>query len=175
MNESKIIEPGKAVSPFNQEELKELYDTQIDSWKVETKEEKEAYIQQLYERAKTFALEKADAENFFKNSIGFWTLKSYTPRRRPDHTSIYFTKNGNVKISSRYWYTPSGVYRRSNHWGLDIASCSWMIKDRRYPLDGVSKGYTETAFISWEELYPKGGFSRHWETGVYGYFGFEFK
>ena len=40
MNESKIIEPGKAVSPFNQEELKELYDTQIDSWKVETKKKR---------------------------------------------------------------------------------------------------------------------------------------
>jgi len=164
----------ESVNSLSQEELKELYDTQINSWNVETRADAEKYINQMYERAKEFALETADEDNFYKNSIGFWTLRS-TPKRNPDYTSIYFSKKGNVKISSKYWYTPQGVFRRSNHWGMDVASCSWMIKGRRYPEEGVVNGYTETAFISWNELYPKGCFTCHWSTKVYGFSGFKFE
>ena len=81
-----------------------------------------------YAVAKEFTDGVANEDNFFKNSICFWKETSYVPKREPDHTSL--ERYGDV--SSQYWYTPKGVYRRSNHWGEGIASCDWYWKDAKY-------------------------------------------
>ena len=162
------------VKDFSQEQLKSLFDKEIHSWQVDKSNYKE-YIEQTYENAKKFGLETANKDNFFQNSIGYWEKKSAPPKRPADYKSTYFEKGtGNLKKSSEYWYTDEGVYRRSNHWGMDVASCSWLLKGVEYKPDGVSKGYTVTAFIPWNELYPKGMFTRHYATKQYGYHGFTF-
>ena len=93
------------------------------------------------------------------NSVGFWT-KSRKPSRMPDHDSTKWYRD-NASKGSQYWYTSEGVYRRSDHWGSDVASCSWYIDGRRYRKDGVSKGSFETAFIKWSDLRPLGNIARH--------------
>ena len=104
------------------------------------------------------------------NSIGFWEKKSQPPKREADHVS-HNRKTG--KISSQYWYTEEGVYRKSNHWGSDVASCSWYIKGRAYAKTGVDVGRTETAFIPWTELKAKGIIGTKFD--VYWLSGFEFR
>lgn len=81
-----------------------------------------------YAVAKEFTDGVADQDNFFKNSICFWKETSYVPKRNPDYTSL----NRYGDVSSQYWYTPKGVYRRSNHWGDGVASCDWYFKDAKY-------------------------------------------
>ena len=148
----------KPITDFTKDELKALASLEIYSW--DAYQNPKAYIEQVYTWAERFSLESATPENFFRNSIGYWTLKSSAPKREPDYISHYFVKGGNYKKSSSYWYTSKGVYRRSNHWGMEVASCSWLIQGRNYSPTGVSNGYTETAFISWDELYAKGSITR---------------
>lgn len=144
--------------------LKKAYDSVGTMWDMTP--------QERYSLASQFGKEKANKNNFFENSIGFWESKSSAPRREADYVS-YNRRTG--KVSSRYWYTEDGVYRKSNHWGSDVASCSWYIKGRRYSNEGVSVGKTEVAFISWKDLKPKGLVTKHWQTGEYGLYGFTFK
>ena len=125
-----------------------------------------------YELASTFTRSIANENNFFENSVGFWDKKSSPPKRNADYVS-YNRRTG--KISSRYWYTEKGVYRKSDHWGSDVASCSWYIKGRKYSNTGVQKGNTETAFIAWKDLKAKGMITKHWQTGKYGLSGFKFE
>lgn len=125
-----------------------------------------------YRLAKKYTTAVADESDFFENSVGFWDLKLRKPKGEPDHVS-YDRRSG--KVSSRYWYTAEGVYRQSNHWGSDVASCSWYIRGRKYKNDGVSVGKTETAFIKWVDLKAKGMIGRHHQTGKYSLIGFEFK
>ena len=144
--------------------LKTMYDSVGAMWHMTPQE-------RLF-LAKQFSTEKATKDNFFENSIGEWDLQKSAPRRQPDYIS-YNKRTG--KISSRYWYTDEGVYRKSNHWGTDVASCSWYIKGRKYNDRGVSVGKTETAFIRWGDLYAKGMVGHHYQTGVYSLIGFSFK
>jgi hypothetical protein len=122
--------------------------------------------------AAKYSTETANENNFFENSIGFWDLKSRKPKGDPDHIS-YNRRTG--KVSSKYWYTSEGVYRQSNHWGSDVASCSWYIKGRKYSNEGVSVGKTETAFIKWSDLKAKGAIGKHYQTGKYFLVGFKFE
>lgn len=147
-----------------QDELRADYENVEAMWDM-TAEER-------YRLALKYSQQKADDSNFFENSVGFWELRSKKPVGEPDHIS-YNRRTG--KISSKYWYTKEGVYRQSNHWGSDVASCSWYIKGRTYANEGVSVGKTETAFIKWGDLKAKGLISKHWQTGVYALVGFEFK
>lgn len=154
---------AKSQTP-TQAQLKNIYDSIDIMWDMTP--------QERLSLAKQFSTEKATKDNFFENSIGEWDLKKSAPRRQADYVS-YNRRTG--KISSQYWYTDEGVYRKSDHWGSDVASCSWYIKGRKYKNDGVSKGKTETAFISWDDLYAKGMISKHYQTGVYSLVGFSFK
>lgn len=87
--------------------------------------------------------------NFYIRSVGFWRVVD-EPNREPDYISY---SNYSWNISSQYWYTTSGVYRKSDHWGLGIASCDWYLENRAS--DGMIYD-SETAFIAWKDLKAKG-------------------
>ena len=148
----------------SQEELENIINEYgfIGDWTAET----------CYLIASMFAKETADENNFYKNSIGFWDKRSRRPSREPDHISY-----SRGKVSSKYWYTPKGVYRQSNHWGDEVASCSWYIKGdtHTYRRNSISVSNTlKTAFIKWSDLKPRGLVGRHYATGRYFLSGFTF-
>jgi len=147
-----------------QEQLREAIEKHGEMWDLSN--------EARYDLASEFAQETANEENFFMNSIGYWQSVPKRPRGEPSHVS-YNRRTG--KKSSEYWYTAEGVIRGSDHWGADVASCSWFIEGRRYGRDGVTVGRREYAFISWEDLKPKGLISFNRQTGVYGLVGFRFE
>lgn len=124
-----------------------------------------------YELAAKYSTQTANENNYFKNSVGFWDLKEAPPKKEPNHIS----SDRKGKVSSRYWYTKEGVYRQSDHWGSNVASCSWYIKGRTYKSEGVQINKVETAFISWEDLKAKGTIGKHQKKGDYFISGFKFK
>lgn len=161
---SAMTTQNKPLSEYSQEELKQVYDTIDVMWDM-TPEER-------WKLANMFTRETADENNFFENSIGYWDLKTRTPSGSPDYIS-YDSRTG--KISSQYWYTKDGVYRKSNHWGSDVASCSWYIKGRKYNNQGIAKGKTEVAFIKWSDLKAKGMIGKNINTDNYYLVDFKFK
>lgn len=140
-----VTTQNKPLSEYSQQELKQVYDSIDRMW--------DATPEERWKLANMFTRDNANKDNFFENSIGYWDLKKRTPSGSPDHVS-YNRRNG--RISSQYWYTKDGVYRKSNHWGSDVASCSWYIKGRNYDNRGVKVGKTEVAFIKWSDLKAKG-------------------
>ena len=155
---------------YTQEYLEQIYKELPEFYWENAKE--------MYRIASLFTEEKANEKNYYLNSIGFWESRKTRPKRKPDHISYNIGsiwKTGKIKISSEYWYTEKGVIRGSNHWGMDIASCSWFIKDRKYPIEGIVIGGKEYAFISWDELKAKGFVRKHWKTGVYSLGDFKFE
>ena len=131
------------------------------------------YIQ--YAIAKEFTDTVANSDNFYKNSICFWKETSYVPKREPDYTSL--DRYGDV--SSQYWYTPNGVYRRSNHWGDGVASCDWYFKDSKY-----NQLFNEIAvhnrryvgFADWKDFAAKGYLvTQNGDLDKLKVMGFEFK
>lgn len=149
---------------YSQSTLKKAYDSVEVMWDLSPQEK--------YNLANQFTKTVANKNNFFENSVGFWDKKSRKPAGEPDHIS-YNRRTG--KVSSKYWYTDKGVYRQSDHWGSDVASCSWYIKGRRYKNEGVSVGNKETAFIKWEDLKAKGLIAKDHKTGIYIKRGFKFE
>ena len=117
-----------------------------------------------YMLANKYATEKANKDNYFANSIGYWELCD-VPQKAPDYISV---------SGSKYWYIDKGVYRQSDHCGNGIASCSWFIKGKQYDTFGLSTGTTETAFICWDDLKPKGNICKHPYKDSYKLFGFRF-
>lgn len=138
------IEDGRI--GYTQDQLEELWE--------------EFEIEELdYERAKMFTEDIPDQNNFYRNSIGYWE-----PAEPPDRDSDYISVSDTYGTVSAYWYEPEGVYRRSDHWGREVASCSWF-----YDLfhNGENTRYGEqddleffdppvTGFIPWNDLKAKG-------------------
>jgi hypothetical protein len=117
----------------------------------------EPYIE--WYTAKCFAEETANKDNFFMNSICFWKDSNYRPKREPDHVS----RNRDFEVSSKYWYTPKGVYRQSDHWGEGVASCDWYWKSSKSykKYDGkvneiLTYNRTYIGFAEWSDFAPKG-------------------
>ena len=171
---------GKSDSVFIGTDLltgKPMYMQTGGSSQDELKSEMKFYYSpdETYSLAKKYSTEKATSDNFFENSIGFWDKESSTPNRPADYIS-YNKRNG--QVSSKYWYTKQGVYRESDHWGNDVASCSWFLKGVDYNYrSGVQVGKPITAFIAWKDLKAKGKVTKV-KVGkdyVYGLEGFKFK
>ena len=53
------------------------------------------------------------------------------------------------KAGSRYYYTESGMYRLSNHWGR-LANSKWRLE----PMEPETTSKTKLGFASWNEFYP---------------------
>ena len=47
-------------------------------------------------------------------------MQAITPEREPDFVS---------DSGSTYWYEKDGVFRQADHWGNDIGSCNWALRD----------------------------------------------
>lgn len=153
----------KELQDYSNEEISNIYKEVAgnrDSWNLTPK--------QTYEFASIFAQEKANKDNFFENSIGYWD-RTNKPRREPDYTSY----NRYGEVSSQYWYTDKGVYRRSNHWGGEIGHCSWFLNDVATGWKTYS-GNTYTGFIEWDDLKPKGSFVSNPNGGDTHLDGFKF-
>ena len=108
---------------------------------------------------------RVTSDDYFKSTVGTFR-PSKPPDRPPDHVS---------GSGSKYWYEDSGLYRSSDHWGTDVASCSWYLEGademRGYLSDDVSgfvRGYgtaettshglvfsEQTGFVRFEELHAK--------------------
>lgn len=159
-NKSKIEE--NKTNEISQDELKEL------SMKMAHK----LSPQETYEIASILTKETADKTNYHINSIGFWELKESHPQREADHNSF---NNKLGKVSSSYWYEEDGLYRKSDHWGAKVGTCSWYIKGREYKDYGVEIGEEEVAFIKWSDLKGKGIIIKNDKTNKYEVKGFDFK
>ena len=134
----------------------------------------------MYELASLFTEDVATKDNYFLNSIGFWEVRKSRPRREPDYVSMNyhdFRHGGKIKKSSEYWYSSDGVIRGSDHWGSDVASCSWYLKGVRYHKNGVGVvvGHKRYAYIPWKDLKAKGYIVKHYKTGEYSIAGFKFE
>jgi len=53
------------------------------------------------------------------------------------------------KAGSRYYYTESGMYRLSNHWGR-LANSKWRLE----PMEPETLSKTKLGFASWNDFYP---------------------
>lgn len=95
------------------------------------------------------------AKNFFKN-----TVANFTNCEIPTGKSDYCSESG-----SCYFYTEKGVIRVSDHWGSQIASCSWYLDidnmeyfNRVKTIDGVDynikcyKANIVAGFCRWEDF-----------------------
>lgn len=67
----------------------------------------------------------ASKDTFFFDTMAEFNEVSERPSGEPDYTSA---------SGSEYWYSETGVIRGSNHWGDQVASCSWALvgKDAEY-------------------------------------------
>ena len=128
--------------------------------------------QETYEISSILTKETADKTNYHTNSIGFWEPKETHPERDADFTS---NDKRSKKPSSQYWYEDGGVYRKSDHWGTKVGTCSWYIKGREYKDYGVEFGKDEIAFIAWGDLKGKGVVVYDFNTKQYKAKGYNFK
>ena len=53
------------------------------------------------------------------------------------------------KAGSRYYYSESGMYRLSNHWGR-LANSKWRLE----PMEPETTSKTKLGFASWNDFYP---------------------
>lgn len=53
------------------------------------------------------------------------------------------------KAGSRYYYSESGMYRLSNHWGR-LANSKWRLE----PMEPETSSKTKLGFASWNDFYP---------------------
>lgn len=58
-----------------------------------------------------------NSENFYMGTEASWA-DAEAPEREADYVS---------DSGSAYWYTEGGVFRTSNHWGYEVASCDWFL------------------------------------------------
>lgn len=59
-------------------------------------------------------------DNFYDSTACDWKEVKSHPEGKPDYES---------DSGSKYWYTDSGVYRESDHWGFGVGSCDWTLNE----------------------------------------------
>lgn len=81
--------------------------------------------------------------NYFRNTYAVYkeVVVSALPFEKWHYTS---------KSDSAYYYTPEGVYRKSNHWGR-AARCRWVLESGNEIY--VSKGRERIGFANWTDFY----------------------
>lgn len=129
---------------------------------------------------------KIDENNFYLSTYAEFQKKqpSDLPQKAPDYISYAYSYDRDEdaeryirrltdRISSEYWYTEEGVFRRSDHRGPRIRRCSWELVD----LDSSQQddeyeeqdGRIQVGFCSRKNFEDKRNFSLsddlYWETG----------
>lgn len=96
---------------------------------------------------------KANKDNFYMLTEANWKqVENRTTE--PDHISESFSK---------YWFTPEGVYRMSDHWG-ECSTCNWVLDgEQAFLISDV------TGFCKWEDfkLRERAKYSIYDEKGNY--------
>lgn len=79
--------------------------------------------------------------NFFKNTFCIFSevVFSAIENEKPNFKS---------KSGSSYYFTETGVFRLSNHWGR-AANCKWRLQ----PLESSGKNRTKLGFANWSEFH----------------------
>lgn len=99
------------------------------------------------------------AMTFLITFVKILFLKTYNRNNFFKHTFCEFTQmedftfpedtNYKSKSESMYFYTDTGVYRKSNHWGR-VANCRWkLISNDNYKNQQIVIG-----FARWADFYP---------------------
>lgn len=83
-----------------------------------------------------------DRKNFHKYTFCIYKQVEWSAieNRKPDYKS---------KSGSSYYFTETGVYRLSNHWGR-AANCKWRLQ----PLQNPGTERTKLGFAHWTEFHP---------------------
>ena len=83
-----------------------------------------------------------DRKNFHKYTFCIYKQVEWSAieNRKPDYRS---------KSGSNYYFTETGVYRLSNHWGR-AANCKWRLQ----PLQNPGTERTKLGFALWTEFHP---------------------
>lgn len=89
-------------------------------------------------------LEGIYIDGAFCPRIDTFYKKMYDRRSRYYEDIAFFLFEDRREESSLYWYTKTGVYRKSPHWGK-VGSCEWTI----------SSETATTGFCSWEKFKQK--------------------
>lgn len=91
--------------------------------------------------------------NFFKHTFCIFTEvpRDVLADRVPDHKS---------SSGSSYYFTPSGVYRLSNHWGR-AANCRWRLETADRKQSGTRLGYA-----GWNDFYANNDQEAFYYIGV---------
>jgi len=79
--------------------------------------------------------------NFFKHTYCVFTEVSpeELPKGKPNYTS---------KSNSAYYFTETGVYRKSDHWGR-AANCRWKLNSKKYQSQA-----NIIAYANWTDFFP---------------------
>lgn len=82
--------------------------------------------------------------NYYRNTYA--VFKEVNPMDLPFSVWQYTSKSG-----SSYYYTPLGVYRKSNHWGR-AAKCRWVLMSSEHKLH-FSKDRVRIGFALWSDFH----------------------
>ena len=88
----------------------------------------------------------ATKDNFFKNTKADWTFKSNVAYGSKEQQDFFDSANFISDSRSAYKYTQRGVYRMSNHFNENVATCSWMLDGEEHAYDLVIAYCTWGAF-----------------------------
>jgi len=93
--------------------------------------------------------------------------KTYNKNNFHSHTFCIFQEVGleelqnlslnyKSKSGSCYYFTKTGVYRLSNHWGR-AANCKWrLINDK----DNINSNRTKLGYANWSDFYPDNDYEK---------------
>lgn len=101
---NRFVEPSVVPQVFVNE-----YEENIDNTWDSLENAKFAHINSIITR-----------DNFYDSTACDWKEVKSHPEGKPDYES---------DSGSKYWYTDSGVYRESDHWGFGVGSCDWTLNE----------------------------------------------
>lgn len=101
---NRFVEPSVVPQVFVNE-----YEKNIDNTWDSLENAKFAHINSIITR-----------DNFYDYTACDWKEVKSHPEGKPDYES---------DSGSKYWYTDSGVYRESDHWGFGVGSCDWTLNE----------------------------------------------
>ena len=150
-----LAEKGKELGPRQKSQL-DYYNKILHEYNTSIEEEAKATppedkasnaLRQEFHNVEGYRYKKIDRNNFFLYTMANFNEVDKTPNREPD----YISRSG-----SQYWYEDDGVYRKSNHWGADIATCDWFLNgDITRATLATSLPNSKIGFTKWEDFTNK--------------------
>ena len=98
-----------------------------------------------------------DKSNFHLSTGAIFKPVDNPPNRKPDFQSGF---------GSNYWHTDKGVYRESDHWTPDTASCSWLLEGH-HPFKPTLADEHKTGYCDYTDF--KNVNSKEWKRQESGF------